>query len=300
MNFFGFLGAGLICLVWLDFLRRLDIFEPEKWKYTIMAVCLGALFTFFLMVALALPPLSTWQPDESLLGTFLFYSFRVGLVEEVFKIIPMVIMLFITHELDEPYDYLKFAMCSALGFATIENIMYFNDHGSEIIDKRAYMSVVGHLTFTCCLAYGLVRKKMFGRGSMASNLLIFGGLGVLLHGLFDTFLSYAPIHILFYPLFYILVVLLRNMINTTLNFSPWFTEKKSPKMQAAFQFLILGLAGVFTYAVVANGLEKGLDAAIDFVVDNIFISGSLIFFIPNRLSGMVLEKGNRVNIFSGR
>jgi RsiW-degrading membrane proteinase PrsW (M82 family) len=299
MNVFGIIGALLICLVWLDFLRRLDIFEPEKWKFTVMATCLGALFTVFLLIILSFPIIRDMEPGESVSSILLFYTLRVGLLEESAKIIPMILMLYITNELDEPYDYLKFAMCSALGFATVENIMYFNNHGSEIIDKRAYMSVVGHLSFTCCLAYGIVRKKMFKKGSNLFNILVFGFLGILLHGIFDTLLSVGLFGVVFFYLFfYFLVIVLRNMINTTLNFSPWFTEKKFPKIQNAFTFLILGLAGVFGYAAMAISLENGLDAGIEFITGNIFLSGSLIFFIPHRLSGMMLEKGNRVDILS--
>lgn len=298
MNLAGIIGALLICIVWIDFLRRLDIFEAEKWKFTIMATGLGAVFTLLWSFGLAVIPQELLEPGESTTDMYLFFILMVGLPEELVKIIPVFIMLYYTDELDEPYDYLKFAMCSALGFATVENIQYFEHHGSSIIDKRAYLSVVGHLSFSCCMAYGVVRKRMFGRGTVLGNILIFGTLSILLHATFDTLLSVPAGNLIFIVFFYFLVIVLRNMINTTLNFSPWFSEDKFPKIKTAFRFLILGLLAVFFYAMLVITLENGTEAGIAFLVDNIILSGTLIFFIPSRLSGMVLERNSRVNILS--
>ena len=298
MNIFGILGALLICGVWLEFLRRLDIFEPEKWRYSIMATSLGALFTLFLMAVISLPAISEIQANGDPTHDLLFYIFRVGLLEELTKIIPLFIMLSITKEIDEPYDFLKFAMCSALGFATLENIVYFNEHGSTIIDKRAYISVVGHLSFTCCFAYGFIRKQMYGTGFQWLNILIFGSLAVLLHGLFDFFITAGFMFIFFVVLAYFLVIMLRNMINTALNFSPFFDEIHAPKIELAFSWLLLGLMAVFGYAFIAIWFEKGFDEAIDFFIGNIILSGTLIFFLPGRLSKLVLGRSIPVDIFT--
>jgi RsiW-degrading membrane proteinase PrsW (M82 family) len=299
MNWAGIIGALLICFVWIDFLRRLDIFEPEKWKYTFMATGLGAVFTFIWSFILLIPGIRDAGPADDALSILQFFIFNVALPEEIAKIIPVFIMLAYTRELDEPYDYLKFAMCSALGFATVENIQYFDQHGSEIIDKRAYLSVVGHLTFSCFMAYGLVRHKMFGRGNLPLNILLFGSISIVTHGLFDSLLTFSPYgNLLFIPFFYLLVVVLRNMINTTLNFSPWFEDGKFEKIKSAFTILIIGLLLVFFYAALMITIESGTEAGIAFVTENFLLSGSLIFFIPNRLSGMVLEKNNRVDILT--
>lgn len=298
MNLFGILGALLICGVWLEFLRRLDVFEPEKWKFTLMATFLGALFTVFLMMVISFPIIREIQPTGELSHDLLFYILRVGLFEEIIKIIPLFIMVSITKEVDEPYDFLKYAMCSALGFATVENIMYFNEHGTEIIDKRAYISVVGHLSFTCCFAYGIIRKQMFEKGIQQLNVLIFGALAIVLHGLFDFFLSTGITFIFFVFLSYFLVIMLRNMINTALNFSPFFDIAHSSKIQLAFSWLFMGLIAVFGFAFIAILLEKGLAEAIDFFIGNIILSGTLMFFLPGRLSRLVLERSNRVDIFT--
>jgi RsiW-degrading membrane proteinase PrsW (M82 family) len=298
MNYFGFFGAILICWVWLEYLRRLDIFEPEKWKFTLLATALGAIFTIVLLVVISLPGISDLDTNGTVFHDFLFYVFRVGMLEEFAKIIPLFIMLRLTKEVDEPYDFLKYAMCSALGFATLENVMYFNEHGSQIIDKRAYISVVGHLSFTCCFAYGIVRKQMFGRGVQFLNVVFFGFLAMLLHGLFDLFLSYSFFWLFFVVLAYFLVIMLRNMINTALNFSPYFDRVHFRKIEQSFLWLFGGLIFVFGFACTAIFFQSGQAEAISFLLDNIIFSGTLIFFIPGKLSKMVLERSRRFNIVS--
>lgn len=304
MNLIGTLGALLICFVWLTFLRRLDVFEKERWRYTLMATGLGALSTLFLLVIISIPPISHIKENGEPIHDLLYFIFRVGMLEELAKFIPLLIMVHFTKEVNEPYDFLKYAMCSALGFATVENIMYFNELGAPIIDKRAYISVVGHLSFTCCAAYGYIRQHYLKRGVFAFNFLLFGGLSVLLHGFFDFSLStdwmWLFFRIGFLILAYFLVILLRNLITLGLNFSPWFTDEKAVQVQKAFSGLTLGLIAVFIYAAVGVYIESGLETAQRFVVSNLLLSGTLIFFLPKKFSGLILKYQKRVNLFQGK
>jgi RsiW-degrading membrane proteinase PrsW (M82 family) len=301
LNLIGTLGALLICFVWLTFLRRLDIFERERWRYTLLATSLGAFSTLVLLVVISLPPIRDLKENGEPMHDLLFYIFRVGLLEELAKFLPLLIMVRYTKEVNEPYDFLKYAMCSALGFATLENMLYFNEHGAPIIDKRAYISVVGHLAFTCCAAYGYIRQHYLHRGFFALNFFLFGGLGVLLHGLFDFSLTTEWLGLLFRIGFlflaYFLVILLRNLITISLNFSPWFSDSKVPEVEKAFLGLLLGLIAVFIYATIGVYLESGLESAVNFVQSNLLLSGTIIFFLPLKFSRLKLMAGKRVNLF---
>lgn len=301
MNIIGTLGALLISFVWLTFLRRLDVFEREHWRFTLLATLLGAVSTVFLSIAIALPPLRDLETNGDLLHDLLFFIFRVGLLEELTKFLPLLLMVRWTKEVNEPYDFLKYAMCAAIGFATVENIQYFNQFGAPIIDKRAYISVVGHLAFTSCVAYGYIRQHYLHRGTFLVNFFLYGGLGVVLHGLFDFFLSAQSFSSLFFVAFlvlaYNLVILLRNLITNSLNFSPWFSGEKVALLRPAFAGLFWGLCGVFVFAVFGVWVEKGWEEARDFVISNILLSGTLIFFLPGKLSALRLRKGILVDLF---
>lgn len=263
-----------------------------------LATGLGAISTWILTIVISLPPFRGIEPTGAQTHDLLFYIFRVGLLEELTKFIPLLVMLKITKEVDEPYDFLKYAMCSALGFATVENIMYFSEYGAPIIDTRAYISVMGHLSFTCLFAYGYIRKPMLKLGSDFGNLLLFGGFAVLSHGFFDFFLSYNQYFILFLILAYFLVIILRNMINIALNFSPWFHEDKFHKAAEAFRWLCLGLIAVLIYAGLAVYLESGFSALLNFMKSSIILSGTAAVFIPGVFSRIELVRESIINLIS--
>ena len=298
LNLIGTIGALLICFVWLGFLRRLDIFEPEKWKFTLLATGLGALSTLLLTILISLPPIQQLQVIGDQGHDLLFFIFRVGLLEEFTKFIPLLVMVRITKEVDEPYDVLKYAMCSALGFATVENIVYFSHYGAPIIDTRAYISVLAHLCFTCIFAYGYIRHPMLKLGTGAGNMLLFGGSAIFLHGIFDFFLSYSHYFVLFLILIYFLVIVLRNMINIALNFSPWFHEDKFHKAAEAFQWLFFGLLVVFIYAALAVYLESGYPLFLKFIGSSIVLSGTAAVFIPGVFSRIVLVKESIIDLIT--
>ena len=55
----------------------------------------------------------------------LFYCvFGIGLIEETVKIIPFLLMLKFSRQINESIDYVIYASVSALGFAFMENLIY--------------------------------------------------------------------------------------------------------------------------------------------------------------------------------
>jgi putative effector of murein hydrolase LrgA (UPF0299 family) len=131
---------------------------------------------------------------------------------------------------------------------------------------------------------------MFGTGNQWINIFLFGFIAIVLHGLFDFFITSEGMFIFFILLAYFLVIMLRNMMNTALNFSPFFDKVHSNKIQLAFSWLLKGLISVFVFAFVSIALEKGMDEAFGFLFGNIILSGTLIFFLPGKLSKFVLER----------
>ncbi len=147
LHFLGLISAFLITLIWLFYLRQLDFYNREKVGFTLLAFLLGAFITFFTF------PLSDFVTDtfsiEFSTSTFynLFvYSFLgIGVVEELIKLMPVLIILKLTKEIDEPIDMIYYASISALGFAFIENLLYFRNISGSIVIGRALTSSVGHM-----------------------------------------------------------------------------------------------------------------------------------------------------------
>ena len=63
----------------------------------------------------------------------IYSSVVIGFVEELVKIIPFLLLLKFFKFIDEPYDYILYASSSALGFAFMENMIYFEDYQFQVI-----------------------------------------------------------------------------------------------------------------------------------------------------------------------
>ena len=89
-------------------------------------------------------------------------------------------------EFDEPYDGIMYSVAAALGFATVENVLYVISQGAGAGVLRAFLAVPGHAFDGVLMGYflGLAKfQKTDARGNWLSG---FGfGLAVFAHGIYD-------------------------------------------------------------------------------------------------------------------
>lgn len=212
----------MILMTWLMYLRRIDIYETEKWIFIFITLILGMLVCFATDYI--------YSYNEYNLGftftntrykNFLFSVIGIGAVEEIVKIIPLFIILLFTKAIDEPFDFIFYASLSALGFAFIENILYFKHSAINIIHGRALLSVVGHMFNTSVIAYGLILAKYKWKRNMFPAFLLFFVLASLAHGIYNYLLIYNYLFVfLFY--YYLCIKVWGTLINNALNNSKYF------------------------------------------------------------------------------
>ncbi len=115
-----------------------------------------------------------------------------GLVEEYMKRQVVIRQVYFNPVFDEKLDGIVYCVMSALGFATIENVMYvvfrFSDVESIGI-YRAFLSVPAHMLFTITMGYYLSLAK-FSATPEQSRFFYKKSLTVpvILHGIFDFIL----------------------------------------------------------------------------------------------------------------
>lgn len=166
-------------LFWLWTCHRRDRWEPEPKRLVLRLFLLGA--------AAALPVyfVQGWLPG----GPRLYDNFvRAGLVEELFKILPVWVFALRRRELDEPMDGIVYAVAAALGFAAAENAFYALRLGETVALQRAFTSSLAHVGFAGAAGLHLGLAKVRRRPLLALRGLF---VAVALHGLFDLLLSYA-------------------------------------------------------------------------------------------------------------
>lgn len=165
-----------------------DRHQREPFSTLLKTYCLGLLvFVPAAVTSLCLERLTGWRSSTpNLLHGFLGALFIVGFVEEGCKFIVVRFYAYHKREFDEPYDGIMYSVAAALGFATVENVLYVLSQGAGAGVLRALLAVPGHAFDGVLMGYflGLAKfQKTDARGNWFSGLGF--GLAVLAHGIYD-------------------------------------------------------------------------------------------------------------------
>jgi RsiW-degrading membrane proteinase PrsW (M82 family) len=160
-------------LFWFWFFARRDR-NPEPAQLLLRTFAWGAV--------MVLPAAILEVSLEGVIGTLAF--FMVGPIEELAKFVAAR-NIARNKAFDEPVDGLIYATAAALGFATLENVLYMIQFGADVILVRGPLSTLGHILFAMPWGYAMAYKRFRGgRWVLRRGL----ALGAVLHGLFNLFL----------------------------------------------------------------------------------------------------------------
>ncbi|MDD2982493.1 MAG: PrsW family glutamic-type intramembrane protease [Crocinitomicaceae bacterium] len=282
--------AVFIAWIWVDYYRLIDIYEQEKLKYLILTFFLGCA-SVLVVFGIQLYVLDSFyfELNGNFLNDFLYSVFKIGLVEEIAKTIPFLIMFFLfKKEFNEPIDFLAFMCVSALGFSAVENVLYFTEHGPNIINNRAILSTVGHMFDSSLVAYGIIRYKYYPKGNKVLSLILFFFLAALAHGFYDFWLLFEGTEsggwlmtILF---FLITVSVFAIILNNALNNSSFFTYKKVIDSNMVLKRLLSYYGVVFAIQFILLIFHQNFEHAINNLVASILLTGFIILVTCIRLT----------------
>jgi RsiW-degrading membrane proteinase PrsW (M82 family) len=177
-------------MFWLWYFYRRDRYEPEPKLLIIRTFLLGMLITIPVAFIEGILPISD----------LVLAVFAAPIIEELAKYFVVRRTVYRSAEFDEPMDGVVYAAAAALGFATLENIVYVTtayltsplEDVVVIYALRALLSVPGHALFSSMWGYALGRAKFDpNRGPF----FILGGLvlAIAMHGVFNFFLYSSPL-----------------------------------------------------------------------------------------------------------
>ncbi|MCO6479120.1 MAG: PrsW family intramembrane metalloprotease [Phaeodactylibacter sp.] len=298
--------AFLISGVWLAYLRRLDIFEPEKWIFPPIAfmlsyLCAGPLCR--LMYGYLEASGLDFFSYDSWVGQFLYCVFIIGGIEELCKALPVLFILVVfKRAINEPYDYILYGSVSALGFAFVENIGYIFFSRFASVGARAFYAAVAHMAFTSIFCYGLMlwRFQLTRlKGIVIIPLSFF--LAMAAHGFYDFWLiseweeQYSAVTTVF---FLITVHLWVTMKNNAINVSNYFSPGLTIDNDRLRYFLIVSLTGLFMLSYLVVAVVHGTDSANQYLFLGTLSFGYLIFYLAFGLSRyrIVKEKMNPLQV----
>ena len=181
-------GAAIALFI---FLR--DIHEPEPLKPLLLGVFCGAI-SFFVALGISYVidqkvSFARYDIIEQGFKAFLL----VGLVEEASKFAFIRGILFPHKEFNEPFDGIVYSVMVAMGFATVENVLYVVQGGGGVAILRMFSAVPAHAIFAVIMGFFLGEAKMNPeRNLLFSSLALISA--VIIHGLYDYFLfiSFIP------------------------------------------------------------------------------------------------------------
>jgi len=169
--------------------------EPVSLLLVAFALGVGSYYLGMLMYqALGLVGLrfDAYQLAETNMPGLVAYAIlAIGLIEELAKMTPFVLIIIHFKEFDEPIDGIIYASFIALGFSAVENIQYLQFVTPVEAWARGFAGPVIHIVFASIWGYYIGRaylcKKPLGRTIVAAL-----AFTAILHGLYDVIAIAMP------------------------------------------------------------------------------------------------------------
>lgn len=289
LNSYSFIGAFIILFAYTTFLRELDLFNKEKWGWVILLVGFGVISPFFVFPFSDFLSYSLgWLRGNTLLSEFLFFTVNVGLVEEFVKLFPFILLLLFTKKLKEPYDYMLYTSLVAFGFAFTENLIYFTDQGTGIIQVRGMLSVIGHAMFTSTVGYLLAFSRFKKPLAPPAVLIVLGLiLAALLHGTYNFLIGSQSgillLKVAFFAYFLALVHMWSIMLNNCINNSSHFNFSDLPKLKDFHFKATVVLLSIIITEYLLTSISIGKTYAFESLVNFFYPGLYLVLFLSNTL-----------------
>ena len=253
---YGLLGSLLTLCAWFIYFQQIDRFELKRFWHGGLVLAGGMIFSCF-----AVPLYDAFEfafgfrRNGAYLNDLFYYVFVVGLIEEALKVIPVLLVMRLTHSIDKPVDYIIYGSISALGFAFMENLLPGATWRPGTISTRALGAVVGHMIYTSLIMYGVFFAKYRVKKKPVTYFLVAFGAACALHGIYD-FSAAKGWGVLG---FLIMIYLIRQygvLINGTLNISERHPDKPNRQVELT-EYLCFSLAVIIMLQYVVNAMSFG-------------------------------------------
>lgn len=265
INIPGLLGALVILVIWFIYLVKIHKYIIERLPTAIFTVLLGMIFAFLTSFLTDFNRyVLEFDRTYDFFHDFIYCVVGIGMIEEFVKIIPLILIIVFTKKLKEPIDYIIFASISALGFAFIENIIYFEDSGVKTMQGRALTATVIHMFNSSLVAYGIVVGKFAKKKFWGLYFIFFYFISAIVHGFYDFWLlndlakTFSFITFIWLLMSMIIwVSIINNCLNNSYNKKVIWTY--SPKKLNAF--LLFSLSAIFLAEYILIGYKYGASVA---------------------------------------
>lgn len=288
VNALGFMGALFILIVWFVYLLFIHKYLKKRWGTAMIVLLLGMFFAFgtSLLTDFNSYVLGFSLKDE-FFNDFVYCILGIGAIEELMKIIPLFLVMLFSKQLREPIDFVVFGSISALGFAFIENLIYFDEAGLKTIHGRSLSSTVTHMFNSSLIAYGIAIGKFAKKRNWGLYCLFFYILASIFHGFYDFWLINSLARTLSFITFIWLLVsmvlwvsVINNCLNNSYNRRIIWTYNPD-KLNS---YLLYSLSAIFLFEYVLVGGRFSAEIANAELKKDLSSGFFLLIFLTTKLS----------------
>ncbi len=179
----GIFSAGIAPgLALLSYFYLKDEYGAEPLSVVFRTFIYGALLVFPIMFIQYVIDV-----EHLVVSEFLNAFLTTGFLEEFFKWFILFYAIYQHVEFDEPFDGIVYSVMIGMGFATVENILYVQQHGLGTALVRMFLSVPAHATFAILMGYFAGKAKFKPE---RRKFYLFTGIfwAAFFHGTYDFFL----------------------------------------------------------------------------------------------------------------
>ena len=144
--------APALALLSYFYLRKEISAEPSR--LLLHTFIYGAILTFPILFIQ-----HVFQEEQIFSSLFIHQAIVTSALEEFFKWLVLIVAIYKHVEFDDPYDGILYGASVALGFATVENILYLLNFGMDAAILRAILPVSSHALFGVLMGYYIGRAK---------------------------------------------------------------------------------------------------------------------------------------------
>lgn len=291
----GVVASFFILLLWLVYLRNLDLFEPEKFAPMMTTLVLGMVISVLCLLLydfwdyrLGFRITGFWQDD------LLYSIFGIGFIEELVKFIPFIIILSFTKEVNESIDYVIYASVSALGFAFIENLHYLSSSGINSLYDRSLSAVILHMSLSSLVVYGFIYSRYYLKGKNLIPIFLSFLAAISIHGVYDFFLispSVSDFSIISILLLFFTLNWYKTIITNSINTSVFFNKKIVDRFTNLFIILVYGLTYIYLLQYVMIALLYGPVVANTSLTNSSISFLIFLFLVSSTLGQVRIKKG---------
>jgi protease PrsW len=176
-------------LIWLAYSRWRSPYQPRSFENLVRVFVWGCACTIpaFLVESAT----GAMLRDESLLRAGVSSFLFIAPTEELFKLVAVWVSIYRSQDFREPLDGIVYAATAALGFVSVENIIFVSQLGPESILPRALYATPAHVLFSSMWGYSMGLARFQRRGELLTILKGFL-LAVGLHGTYNFIVAVHP------------------------------------------------------------------------------------------------------------